>query len=62
MAEATAEAYLRGQTESRDAARTKAARLYRHYRDFLDNVELLNNEYRETRQSGDGSRSKYWER
>lgn len=62
MAEATAEAYLRGQTESRDAARTKAARLYRHYRDFLDNVELLNNEYRETRQSGDGSRSKYWEK
>ena len=62
MAEATAEAYLRGQTESRDAARTKAARLYRHYRNFLDNVELLNNEYRETRQSGDGSDSKYWEK
>ncbi len=62
MAEATAEAYLRGQTESKDAAHTKAVRRYRHYRNFLDNVELLNNEFRETRQSGVGKDSEYWDK
>lgn len=61
MAEATADAYLRGQTESKGAARTKAARLYRHYRNFLENVRLLNDEFRETRQSGVGKDSEYWD-